>query len=92
MYPSLSTHFPVAIVDAWHAEIPVMATDNELLMGAGAQVPGRDQEAMTDAMLSLVTTPFLASGLVENGKRRREDYTWAKVAKRVAQVIRSPAL
>ncbi|MEL7159547.1 MAG: glycosyltransferase family 1 protein, partial [Bacteroidota bacterium] len=69
------------------AEVPVMAVDYDVLGGAGARVPGTDQEAMTEAMLSLVTAPFLASGLVENGKRRREEFTWEQVAARVAEVI-----
>lgn len=89
LYPSLSTRFPVEILKAWHARVPVLATDNDVLGGAGAQVRGEDYKSIAEGMVALVTTPFLASGLVDNGSRRLADFTWGKVAKRVASVLRS---
>ncbi|MEM9259266.1 MAG: hypothetical protein AAGA62_06430, partial [Bacteroidota bacterium] len=68
---------------------PVLYTDNDILQGAGALVQGEDVNSIAEGMVSLVTTPFLASGLVENGKRRREAFQWEAVAQRVAEVIRS---
>ena len=50
---------------------------------------GTDVKSIAEGMVALVTTPFLASGLVENGKRRRQDFSWEDVAKRVAEVLRS---
>ena len=66
-----------------------MYTDNDILQGAGALVQGTDEQSIAEGMVSLVTTPFLASGLVENGKRRLQDFSWEAVAERVAGVLRA---
>ncbi|WP_175489329.1 glycosyltransferase [Neolewinella agarilytica] len=89
LYPSLSTRFPLPVLDAWTAEVPVVYTDNDILRGAGALVQGEDINSIAEGMVSLVTTPFLASGLVENGKRRLQDFSWEAVAEKVAEVLRS---
>jgi len=89
LFPSLSTRFPLPVLDAWTAEVPVLYTDNDILQGAGTLVQGEDVKSIAEGMVALVTTPFLASGLVENGKRRREDFRWAGVAERVAEVLRA---
>lgn len=88
VYPSLSTRFPLPVLDAWTAEIPVLYTDNDILQGAGALVQGTDERSIAEGMVALVTTPFLASGLVENGRRRLQDFSWEAVAERVAGVLR----
>lgn len=88
VYPSLSTRFPLPVLDAWTAEIPVLYTDNDILQGAGALVQGTDGRSIAEGMVALVTTPFLASGLVENGKRRLQAFSWEAVAERVAGVLR----
>jgi glycosyltransferase involved in cell wall biosynthesis len=85
----LSTRFLLPVLDAWTAEIPVLYTDNDILQGAGALVQGTDERSITEGMVSLVTTPFLASGLVENGKRRLGDFSWGAVADRTAGVLRA---
>ena len=89
LHPSLSTAFPLPVLDAWTAEVPVLSTDNQVMQGAGALVQGTDVKSIAEGMVALVTTPFLASGLVENGKRRRQDFSWEGVARRVAEVLRS---
>lgn len=89
LYPSLSTKFPVEILKAWHAHVPIMAVDNDIMKGAGTLVQGEDFKSMTEGMVSLVTTPFLASGIVENGKRRLGAFSWDKAAEAVAEVLRT---
>ncbi len=89
LYPSLSSRFPLPVLQAWAAHVPVLYTDNDILRGAGALVQGEDVNSIAEGMVSLVTTPFLASGLVENGKRRLQDFSWDAVAKKVAEVLRS---
>lgn len=88
LYPSLSSRFPIPVVQAWAAHVPVLYTDNDILRGAGALVQGEDINSMAEGMVSLVTTPFLASGLVDNGKRRLQDFNWEDVAEKVAGVLR----
>ncbi|MEM9930440.1 MAG: glycosyltransferase [Bacteroidota bacterium] len=85
---SLSSAFPLPVLDAWTAEVPVVSTNREILQGAGTQVQGEDINSIAEGLVTLVTTPFLASGLVANGKRRVLEFTWEKVAERVATVIR----
>jgi len=87
LHVSQSSAFPVSILAAWHAEVPVLATDNDMLQGAGALVQGTDVESIAEGLVSLVTTPFLASGLVENGKRRREGFSWEQVNQRVQKLL-----
>ncbi len=87
LYPSLSTRIPVEILRAWHTQVPVLATDNDVLQGAGALVQGEDVKSIAQGMVELVTTPFLASGLVENGKRRLPLFTWEKAVASVAKVL-----
>lgn len=88
LYPSLSTRFPLDILKAWQAQVPVLAGDNDVLGGGGAQVQCLDYKSIAEGMLALATTPFLASGLVDNGKRRLEQFTWERVAGRVADVLK----
>ncbi|TXF90527.1 glycosyltransferase family 4 protein [Neolewinella aurantiaca] len=88
VFPSLSTRFPLPVLDAWTAEIPVLYTDNDILRGAGALVQGTDEKSIAEGMVALVTTPFLASGLVDNGKQRLQAFSWESVAERVAEVLR----
>ena len=92
LYPSLSTRFPTEILIAWHAGVPVLADHPDVLAGAGAQVRGEDVNSIAEGLVALVTTPFLASGLVENGRRRLEEFTWERVARRVAEVITAPSV
>lgn len=87
LYPSLSTEFPLEILRAWHAQVPVLAVDNDVLQGAGALVQGEVVKSIAEGILALVTTPFLASGLVENGKKRLGSFTWNGVAERIAGVL-----
>ncbi len=87
VHVSLSTAFPLPVLDAWTAEVPSVSTDNAILQGAGTLVQGEDVKSIAEGLVSLVTTPFLASGLVENGKRRREDFSWERVAEQVAGVL-----
>lgn len=85
------TAFPSDILDAWHAEVPVVATDRTVLQGAGALVPGISAERIAEALQQIVYTPFFASGLVENGRARREAFRWELVLDRVAKLFDHPA-
>lgn len=87
VHVSLSTAFPVPVLDAWTAEVPVLGTDNDVIQGAGTLVQANDVKRIAEGLVALTTTPFLASGLVENGKRRREVFNWEGVAERVEEVL-----
>jgi|GEM_PF-2311933 len=91
LYPSLSTSFPLPVLDAWTAEVPVLYINNDILQGGGALVRGEEVKSIAEGMVALVTTPFLASGLVENGKQRLTRFSWDRVAERVAEVLRGMA-
>lgn len=87
VHVSLSSAFPLPVLEAWTAEVPVLSTDNAIMQGAGTLVQGEDVKSIAGGLVALVTTPFLASGLVENGKRRRQDFTWQAVVEKVAGVL-----
>ena len=70
VFPSLSTRFPGPVLAAWSAGVPVLCGDRDVLLGGGAQVQARDVDSIAGALVALVTTPFLASGLVDNGTQR----------------------
>ena len=89
LYPALAATFPVEILKAWRAGVPVLATDNDVLGGGGAQVRGENVKSVAEGMVALVTTPFLASGMVANGSRRLASFTWEAAAERTADVLRS---
>ncbi|MTB53707.1 glycosyltransferase [Lewinella sp. W8] len=86
---NLSDHpaFPLDILDAWHAEVPVVSHQQDILGGAGALVPSVSAERIAEALQQLVHTPFFASGLVENGRARREAFRWAPVLERVGELF-----
>lgn len=89
LYPSLSTELPLEILRAWQAQVPVLAVDNQVLQGAGALVQGENVKSIAEGMVALVTTPFLASGLVENGKRRLEDFKYGEVVDKIAAILKN---
>jgi glycosyltransferase involved in cell wall biosynthesis len=84
---SENTAFPLDVLDAWHAEVPVVGGHRSILGGAGALVQSISAEGIAEALQQVVNTPFFASGLVENGRIRREAFRWALVLDRVEELF-----
>ena len=81
--------FPTVILDAWAVGVPVLSHSKGILLGGGAQVQRGEEGSIGQGLVELVTTPFLASGLVDNGTRRLAEFTWERTAARVAEHLRT---
>ncbi len=85
--PSRSEGFPIAILEAWAAGTPVVATAvggiPDLCPPEGAVlVPPLNPDALADAMLSLIGDSVRRESLARAGRRLVEErYTWDVVAK-----------
>jgi glycosyltransferase involved in cell wall biosynthesis len=78
-------NMPVAVVEACAMGLPVISTDvggiPDLLAhgDTGILVPDDDDDAMTDAVLRLLSDEGLAGRLSRNGRRLAEQSAWARV-------------
>lgn len=86
VHPSLSTRFPEVVLRAWAAGVPVVYWDGNVIGMAGARVRSTDARGYAEALVELVATPFLASGLVERGRARLAEMRWAGVEERLRAV------
>jgi len=91
--PSLHEGFPLTLLEAWAAELPVIITNvggvpkicedkvNSLI------VPPRDPEAILEKMLKLIKDKKLREKLGNNGKKLAEEkYSLEKIAKKIISI------
>lgn len=72
----------VAVVSTAVGGIPYMVTHGH----DGLLAPDDDDEALAAHMLELLRNPALARGLVEQGQRRVQEYSWASVYPTLAAI------
>ena len=72
----------LAVVSTAVGGIPYMVTHGK----DGLLAPDDDDEALAAHMLELLRTPALARALVEQGRRRVQEYSWASVYPALAAV------
>ena len=93
VYPSLSEGFGVPLLEAMHAEVPIITSDRSSLPEVGGKaalyVNPESEESMAAGMLRLVQTPGLADELVAEGRLQRRRYTWDAAAAVVADAVRA---
>lgn len=94
--PSRSEGFSNAIVEAMAAGLPVVATDvggnAEAVQDgiSGILVPAEDPEALSDAILRLLSDPMLASGMGAAGRTLAiERFTTEAMMQRIAAVYKN---
>lgn len=91
VYPSLSEGFGVPVLEAMHAEVPVITSHAtslpEVAGEAALLVDPLSVEAISAAMLRLDREPELGHLLVEKGKTQRQQFSWDAAARGVAQVL-----
>jgi glycosyltransferase involved in cell wall biosynthesis len=93
--PSRFEGLPMAILEAWAAHLPVIATTVGGVLDVCTEetallVPPEDPHALAWAMLGLLRDPKGRERIAENGHRLvREQYTWDAIAKAYAQVYGS---
>jgi len=91
--PSLHESFPITVLEAWAAKLPVIITDvggvstickdkeNAIIIAP------RNQKNIIEAMTILIKNPELRKKLGENGRKLIEkNYRWDKIAKEMESI------
>ncbi|HZU39223.1 MAG TPA: glycosyltransferase family 1 protein [Gemmataceae bacterium] len=82
--PTLYEGFTLVTLEAMAYGCPVISTDTSSIRegvgDAGILVPVNDDEALADAMRSVLTDPALRARLVERGLTQASRFTWSRCA------------
>jgi glycosyltransferase involved in cell wall biosynthesis len=80
VYPSLFEGFGIPILEAFHAEVPVVTSNTtsmpEVAGDAALLVPPTDTDRLAEALSQLAADPDLCATLVERGRRQRTRFGW----------------
>ncbi len=96
VYLSLSDHegFCVPVLEAMAAGVPVFASDSsavgETLDGAGVTWSPKDLEFASELLGQLAVDPRMRAQVVARQYRRLEDFSEARLLKRLAEIIGTP--
>lgn len=92
-YLSLFEGFGVPILEAMHAEVPVITSNTssmpEVAGPAALLADPQNPEEIAAAMERLYTDPGLRKELIEAGRQQRRKYSWEKTTDIVEREIRS---
>lgn len=84
VYPSLFEGFGIPIVEAFHAEVPVITSNTtsmpEVAGDAALLVNPTSPDQLAEALQTLSTQPDLCTQLVERGRTRRQRFSWDHTA------------
>lgn len=84
VYPSLFEGFGIPIIEAFHAEIPVITSNctsmPEVAGDAAILVEPTDVTMLADALQSVSSNCALRAELVEKGRSQRERFSWDKTS------------
>lgn len=79
--------YGLPLVEAMSCDTPIITSNvssmPEVAADAALLVDPYDTEAIATAMQQLISTPGLASELVDKGRRRKLDFSWERSAERV---------
>jgi len=96
--PSIYEPFGLVAVEAMACGTPVVVGDTGGLReivsdGSGLSFPPQDADALTDALVRILTDDTLAAELVARGiARARERYDWGAVARRSVEIYRQAGI
>jgi len=93
VYVSLWEGFGLPVLEAFYAEVPVIFADAtslpEVAGDAGIAVDPLSEESIAAGMQQLLETGGLAAGLVEKGRRRRQQFSWDLTAEAVYEELKT---
>ncbi len=91
VYPSLFEGFGLPILEAFHAEVPVISSNvtsmPEVAGDAAILIDPTSVEALSDAIVKLVDSKELRMELIEKGKMQREKFSWDTAAAKVYELL-----
>jgi glycosyltransferase involved in cell wall biosynthesis len=83
-YVSLFEGFGIPLLEAMYSEVPVITSNTSSMPEVGGNaalyVDPKSTDSIADAMQKIWSDENLRKSLVENGKIRRQDFSWDKTA------------
>ena len=96
LYPSFFEGFGLPILEAFHAEVPVITSNvssmPEVAGDAALLVNPDDVNEICQAMKSLAGSPELVDRLIEKGRQQRTKFSWDTAAKEIYKIISNSRL
>ncbi len=90
-YVSLFEGFGIPVLDAFHAEVPVITSNvsslPEVAGDAALLVPPESSEAIAEAMVRLALEPSLRQLLIAKGREQKHQFTWERAAGVVSRAL-----
>ena len=91
VYPSFFEGFGIPVLEAFHAETAVIASNTtslpEVAGDAALLVDPHSVEAIAEAMEQLLQSPALRDELIERGRRQRERFSWQRTSELLWQSV-----
>ncbi len=83
-YPSLFEGFGVPLLEAMHADVPILTSNSSSLPEVAGEaaiiVDPTDVDALSAGLQQLYASPVTRQDLIEKGRRQRQHFSWQKAA------------